>query len=224
MDESEKLRTKKADRRALLLLLSLLFLFLISPFAGEGPKGEILFLLALYWTFVVATRELIDRPAMRWPPLILAVISLCGTLFAIHSPVRGFMAFNWALMAGFFGSVCVIMFLHLGRSGPITSGRLYVSVSLYFLLGIFYFAVFNFLDSLVPGSFVTSALPAGTRLNPYSHLYFSMTTLTTLGYGDIVPATPMARMLSVLEAATGVLYIAITVARLVAAYQSEDSA
>jgi voltage-gated potassium channel Kch len=55
-----------------------------------------------------------------------------------------------------------------------------------------------------------------------SHLYFSFVTLTTLGYGDIVPATPLARMLTVLEAATGVLYIAITVARLVAAYQRAD--
>lgn len=54
------------------------------------------------------------------------------------------------------------------------------------------------------------------------HLYFSFVTLTTLGYGDIVPATPLARILAVLEAATGVLYIAITVARLIAAYQRAD--
>jgi len=51
-------------------------------------------------------------------------------------------------------------------------------------------------------------------------LYFSLVTLTTLGYGDIVPVRPFARSLATLEAAAGILYIAITVARLVAAYQS----
>lgn len=55
-----------------------------------------------------------------------------------------------------------------------------------------------------------------------SHRYFSFVTLTTLGYGDIVPATPLARILAVLEATTGVLCVAITVARLVAAYQRAD--
>jgi voltage-gated potassium channel Kch len=82
--------------------------------------------------------------------------------------------------------------------------------------------VFNLVDAVQPGSFVESAQPAGARISPYSHLYFSVATLTTLGYGDIVPVTPLARILAVLEAATGVLYIAITVARLVAAYQTSN--
>ena len=53
-------------------------------------------------------------------------------------------------------------------------------------------------------------------------LYFSLVTLTTLGYGDIVPISPPARIFAAMEAATGVLYIAITVARLVAGYQKTD--
>jgi hypothetical protein len=53
-------------------------------------------------------------------------------------------------------------------------------------------------------------------------LYFSLTSLTTLGYGDIVAIRPAARMIATLEAAAGVLYIAITVARLVADYQTSN--
>jgi hypothetical protein len=45
-------------------------------------------------------------------------------------------------------------------------------------------------------------------------IYFSFTTLTTLGYGDILPNSPSARTVAILEAITGVLYIAILVARL----------
>jgi voltage-gated potassium channel Kch len=60
------------------------------------------------------------------------------------------------------------------------------------------------------------------RIPRATFLYFSMLTLTTLGYGDIVPLTPAARMFAALESVTGVLYVAITVARLVAAYQKTD--
>ncbi len=51
------------------------------------------------------------------------------------------------------------------------------------------------------------------------NLYFSLTTLTTFGYGDIHPATPVAGVWSTLEAVTGVLYIAVFVARLVSLYR-----
>lgn len=147
--------------------------------------------------------------------LTLAVCSFSVSLAAIYHPVRIVWIATWTLMALFFGYVSLILFIHLGRPGRITRGRLYVSVSLYFLLGIFYFAVFDLVDSIHPGSFVQAGLSAGTGMTRASHLLFSFVTLTTLRYGDIVPATPLARILAVLEAATGVLYIAITVARLV---------
>ena len=54
-------------------------------------------------------------------------------------------------------------------------------------------------------------------------LYFSLITLSTIGYGDIVPLSGEARMLSALEGVTGVLYIAVTVAILVSSFRSERS-
>ena len=53
-------------------------------------------------------------------------------------------------------------------------------------------------------------------------LYFSLITLTTVGYGDIVPLSGMARILTALEGVTGVLYIATTVALLVGRFKSES--
>lgn len=214
--------TSREDRSGLTLLVSLLILLLVSPFAVQGPRGESIFVLALYGAFAAATIELSQKKSLRLPSLILAVCSFSVTLAAIYHPIRILWIATWTLMALFFGYVSVILFIHLGRPGRITRGRLYVSVSLYFLLGVFYFAIFNCVDSIHPGSFVQVGLLAATEMTRASHLYFSFATLTTLGYGDIVPATPLARMLAVLEAATGVLYIAITVARLVAAYQRAD--
>jgi voltage-gated potassium channel Kch len=53
-------------------------------------------------------------------------------------------------------------------------------------------------------------------------LYFSLVTLSTVGYGDIVPLSGIARILTALEAVTGVLYIATTVAFLVGRFKSES--
>jgi hypothetical protein len=54
-------------------------------------------------------------------------------------------------------------------------------------------------------------------------LYFSLITLSTIGYGDIVPLSGEARILAALEGVTGVLYIAITVALLVSRFRNEPS-
>jgi hypothetical protein len=214
--------TSREDRRGLALLVSLLSLLLVSPLAAEGRTGESIFVLALYGAVAAATIELSQEKSLRLPALTLAVCSFSATLAGIYHPVRVFLIATWMLMALFFGYVSVILFVHLGRPGRITRGRLYVSASLYLLLGVFYFAVFELVDSIHPGSFVEIGLSAGTEMTRASHLYFSFVTLTTLGYGDIVPATPLARMLAVLEAATGVFYIAITVARLVADYRRQN--
>jgi len=215
--------TAKEDRRALILLVSLLFFLVISPFVTEDHKGEIVFILALYWTFVAATMQLARKKSLLWLSLILAVSSLLVFLVTIYHPIRTLLITHWTLMAAFLGCVSAVFFAQLGQPGKITTGHLYLSVSVYFLLGIFYFAMFNLLDSIRPGSLVEAGSPAGPGVTRYAHLYFSLVTLTTLGYGDIVPVTRPARMLAVLEAATGVLYIAITVARLVAAYQTARS-
>ena len=59
-------------------------------------------------------------------------------------------------------------------------------------------------------------VPGGTLL------YFSLATLTTLSFGDITPVHPVARTFAALESATGILYIAMTVARLVSGYQRAE--
>jgi hypothetical protein len=57
---------------------------------------------------------------------------------------------------------------------------------------------------------------------PTAVLYFSFATLTTLGYGDIVPVSAIARTLATLEAITGQLYLAVLVARLVGLHIAES--
>lgn len=96
-------------------------------------------------------------------------------------------------------------------------------MSIYFLLGLCWFSLYNVINKLHPGSFAVNGTPLEAGAHQSILLYFSLVSLTTLGYGDIVPLTSVARMFSALEAAVGVLYIAITVARLVSSYQKTAS-
>ena len=68
---------------------------------------------------------------------------------------------------------------------------------------------------LNPAGFANLTAPVGEPGELAAMLYFSLTTLTTTGYGDIVPIDPIARSLANLEAVLGQFYLAITVARLV---------
>jgi hypothetical protein len=98
------------------------------------------------------------------------------------------------------------------RSGPITFHRIQGAVAAYLLLGVIWAVAYSLVDFLRPGSFSGLASAAdGSR----SWLYFSFVTLTTVGYGDVLPVHPVARSLAILEAVTGPLYLTILLARLV---------
>jgi hypothetical protein len=211
--------TSTQDRRSLFLLVSLLFFLVLSAFVTKDRAGEITLMLAMYVILVAAILGTSTRKILQWLAILLGACSVVVMNVSIFSPARGVRVTNWLLLAGFFGLVSVSLFSYLGRPGSITSGRLYASVSLYLLLGTFYYAIFNLIETVYPGSYVEVRSQSTGGIPPSSLLYLSLVTLTTLGYGDIVPVSPPARIFAALEAATGVLYIAITVARLVAAYQ-----
>ena len=88
-------------------------------------------------------------------------------------------------------------------------------------IGLAWAKLFETLDGVAPGSFRFPADTAWTAPGPLRYRYFSFVTLATLGYGDVTPVTALAGTLAALDAVSGQLYIAITVARLVALSMGE---
>jgi hypothetical protein len=217
MDEASQ------DRHSLFMLISLVVFFVLSAFLTErNVLGEGILLLSMYVTLVAGTLQLSQEKAWRWPGLLLAACSMLTMLIHFLRPGHSILVAGWVFLAVFFGFISVALFSYLGRPGSITSGRLYASVSLYVILGIFFYTLFNLVELIYPGSFQESGLGPAGSVTRHALLYLSLVTLTTLGYGDITPVSPPARMLAAFEAVVGILYIAITVARLVAAYQSAN--
>jgi hypothetical protein len=219
------MNTVQEDRRSLILLLTLLTFLVLSPFLEGHPLGDLILIFSLYILLVASIVELSAKRGLMLVCVPLVGASMVLISFAHFFPSLLLSVINYALLAVFFGIVSIGLFLYLGRTGSITSGRIYASVSLYLILAVFWFAVYNVINVLRPHSFLEVGLgnSAIEHIPRATFLYFSLVTLTTLGYGDIVPISAPARMFAALESATGVLYIAITVARLVSAYQKTDA-
>ena len=104
-----------------------------------------------------------------------------------------------------------LMVRRLFRLPRVTWSGISAAASGFLMLGLAWAGLYGFLESSQPGSF--QGLLEGQGPNEF--FYFSYVTLTTLGYGDIVPISSTARMLSLLEAILGQLYLVVLVARLV---------
>src|SRR5260370_15093388 len=99
--------------------------------------------------------------------------------------------------------------------GRITFHRLQGAVVLYLSLATIFASAFGLIWELSTGAFVNLVARAVGPEEVATMLYFSITTLTTTGYGDIVAVDPFARSLANLESVLGQFYLAVTVARLV---------
>ncbi len=97
---------------------------------------------------------------------------------------------------------------------------LYAAITVYLLLGNTFAALFGAMETIQPNSFLAVKAPE-TAVAWVQFMYFSFSTLTTLGFGDIVPLTAWAESLVVFEAVVGVLYLTIMMSRLVGMYAQE---
>jgi voltage-gated potassium channel len=110
------------------------------------------------------------------------------------------------------------------RAESVNAEVLCASISAYLMLGLMWTMAYWLVDQLTPGGAFSFNTNAGPRsMNGFTGFYFSFITLSTVGYGDITPVSRIARWLAAMEAMTGLLYVAILIARLVSIYSSPKS-
>jgi hypothetical protein len=180
--------------------------------------GAILFL-----PVILSTVRLSQIKVVIWPAVLLMLSALVFAIASDISPNRMLYAIHLGLLSAFFALTAVTLFSFLKNSPTVSREQLLTAVSIYLLLAFTWAELYYAMITLCPVSFKigTNSTDLQTAL-----LYFSLVTLSTVGYGDVVPIGGEARMLAALEAVTGVLYVAITVAILVSGYRrgSSDSA
>jgi hypothetical protein len=113
---------------------------------------------------------------------------------------------------------CAVLLREVFAKGRVTSMRIQGAIAVYLLLGIAWAHAYTLVNAHNAHAFIVQT---GTPNTVSEWLYYSFITLTTVGYGDIVPTTRVARVLCMGEALTGQLYLAVMLARLVALQVSE---
>jgi len=202
-----------------LLLLSLVLMIVLHPILDRGTLRRLLMEVLIFVPVVLATLRLSQIKRRSWPTVFLMV---CAMVLAVLSEVvqsAAIITTKWALLAVFFAVAVVELFDFLRHARQVTEAHLYTATSIYLLLGLLWFSVYCAVDTYYPGSIMQGGSVLMHRENQL--LYFSLVTLSTIGYGDIVPVGPEVRMLAALEGLCGVLYIAITVAILVSAFRQQ---
>ncbi len=195
----------------LVLLAGNIFIIPLAPFDTWGRLAGRAILSLVIISGVIATVR--DR---RIVALVMALA--IGSVFVgwedFARPNLYLRLSNDLYSVLFTGFLVTIILRQVLRPGPITSRRVQGAVAVYLLLGIVWAISYQIVEVLQPGSFSVSGHHARTDLRQLG--YFSFTTLTTVGFGDILPLSPLARSLVIAEALVGQLFPVILIARLVA--------
>ena len=204
----------------LLLLLSLFSVILLNPILDHGDFRKLILAGLTFVPVIIATIRLSQKRLWIWPSILLMSVSaIFGLMSAfIANPLLA--TIKWGLFAAFFALTVVGLFSYLTSARDVLRTHLYTAISVYLLLGMTWFALYCAIDAAFPGSFEYTNKIVANRQSEL--MYFSLITLTTIGYGDILPLNGEARMLAALEGVIGVLYVAITVAILVSAFKRKE--
>ena len=209
---------QETNGRLRLLFAALMILVAVMPFLRPGALGagilQVLFtLLLLSGLYAVSDgkRALVVAAAFAGPAL---VFEWAGR-FTSNPTVSGIGAL---LLAGFLVFTATEILRYVVRARRVTSELIFGAASVYLMIGVVGALLFAVLDLWSPGSLrlppsAGSAVDDATQFSAVA--YYSFVTLTTLGYGDIIPVSRLARSLSTMEAVTGQLYLAVLVARMV---------
>lgn len=197
------------------LIIEASMIFLVIPLTGMGVLPEFvlpaMFILLVISILVVTWQSHIAAIAVT----AAVVLSPIGTFLWREdpSPLTQWLSAGGRLLA--ITAVSVVIARAVFASGRVSIHRVQGAVVLYLNFALLFFTIYRLMEVLLPGSF--SNLPhAGTEYGSGAALlYFSFTTLTSLGYGDIVPLHPLARSFANLEGVIGQLYPATLLARLV---------
>ena len=207
-------------RYAVLFYTLLLTLAAAPIFTALGFSGNALQVLLAFNVLVA----LLGVPGHIWRALLMVCLAVVVAFRALPASTVGEEVATGALVVGsglaLAAIVSAIRFALTART--LHAEEIYAALSAYLLAGLF-FGVLHWVVAMTwPGSLVESGGSGAGGLSLSAAVYFSFVTLATLGYGDVVPRTEVARGLAVLEAISGQLYVAVTVARLVGARLTPD--
>ena len=203
--------------RHLALLISLLLLFLISPFVAAARYGTVVINTAGAIVLLSGIYAMSEQRRLFVVALIGSVAAIATNLLMVvfQSEWIAIVWHGFALVL--LGLFSVGILEDVLRHGRISADKIRGAICVYLLIGFAWAFGYGIIELMNPGSFSGLAeIDVNNHAGRMMQMqYFSFATLTTLGFGDILPRSSAARTLATLEAMTGQIYLAVLIARLV---------
>jgi hypothetical protein len=200
---------------AVLLALLVISVFGIPFFTEPGSLvgrilQDLLFSLVLLTGVVSAT----ERPRAFLLIALVATLAITVRWASWFAPADLTLQIRDETAIAAVALISVTIGINVFGPGKVTSDRIDGAIALYILIGVLWAQAYQLVSILVPNAFHSASLHTNS-LDRSIWIYFSFVTLTTAGYGDILPVARQARSLTNLEALVGQLYPAIVLARIV---------
>ena len=207
---------KLLEQRCFFMFVALLALMVMMPFLVEGAYSRAV--LGFLNLVILATAvAAVGRSRLTFVfALALGLPTFGFQLLALESGSAGHFALSWSFGAAFYAFTIAHLLHYVLRRDHMTADKLYGAVAAYMMIGIFWAFLFGVLQYFYPGAYAFHGTPKTLELPDL--IFFSFAVLTTAGFGDITPTLIQSRFPTILEALTGVMYVAILIARLTGVY------
>jgi Ion channel len=204
-------------------LVALVLLLLTAPFILDTPEGNLIEAVLFTVVFLSAVLAIGGRRRTLVLAILFVTPVVAGTWLEHFQPNLPVKAWTLAAEVAFSAFVIAQLFRYMLQAPRVDSQVLCAGISTYLMLAMVWAFAYMLVAQVVPSAFVFTGAPEPNRpLLAFDAVYFSFSTLTTLGYGDIVPAAKVARQLAILESTTGTLYVTVLIARLVSLYSTAE--
>jgi hypothetical protein len=206
------------------LLIALVVMFVVAPFVDSLQYGELIEAI-IFTAMLLAAMNAIGG---RQRTLVIAALLMSPAVVTrwVDHLYPGVLAQTPSLMATvIFVAFVIWHLLRFVMSSPVVNSEvLYAAISIYLLYAVAWAFLYTLMASSDPAAFTwTITTEANRAITGFTALYFSVETLTALAFGDIMPVSNVARMMTLVQATTGIFYVAILIARLVGLYSSEQT-
>ena len=195
----------------LVALLILIFMMPVIPVDVHRIMRILVILVVLSGLFAAEFSRSVFRILFFFATVVIGVAVL-GIVF-VDSNALDYLIFS--LSTVFFVLITIALITHVANSRETNSSTLLCAVNSYLLIGLSFSMLFILLELIIPGSF---NVPEADVHRDSTFFYFGFVTLTTLGYGDILPLTPLARSMASFTALFGQLYLVTIMAFLIGKY------
>ena len=215
--------------RIVYVLIMVTLIQTLYPITGDGSTLTLVIFQSFYLLLIIAG-IFVARDSPRNLRILIGLgllWILSGIAFALNPTETLTQLAAYISIGVYQGAIAIILLQYVFQTRQVSRDVLYAASAVYLLIGAVFVAIYGSIETLTIAqtglhAFSDGLVAKGEFFPWQNFVYFSYTTLTTLGYGDIQPVTMWARSFATLEAIIGVLYTTVIIARLVGLYASGE--